>query len=188
MPTLEATEIEQARQYFDQTRQRVVDVTSGLSEAQWQFKPAPGRWSIAEILEHMVTVEERVLGPVRQGLVNAPAPAADRNYREADAIIFAKIPDRSNKAEAPEAIHPTGKWTQAETLDRLGRNYARLIEFVESTPDLRAHELESPPMKFITQGAYTTWDGYQWALAAAAHDLRHVHQIAEVKSEPNYPR
>jgi len=79
MTTLESTDLDQARQYFDRSRGRVVEVTTGLSNEQWRFKPAPDRWSIAEILEHMVIVHERVLGRVREQLPQAPAPPADRD-------------------------------------------------------------------------------------------------------------
>jgi uncharacterized damage-inducible protein DinB len=79
MTTLESTDIDQARQYFDRSRGRVVEVTTGLSDAQWKFKPAPDRWSIAEILEHMVIVHERVIRRVREELPQAPAPPPDRD-------------------------------------------------------------------------------------------------------------
>ena len=39
MITLEATDIEQAHQYFAHTLKRVTDATTGLSEAQYRFNP-----------------------------------------------------------------------------------------------------------------------------------------------------
>ena len=36
-------ELDQAREYFLQSRSRVVEVTKGLSDAQWRFKPALDR-------------------------------------------------------------------------------------------------------------------------------------------------
>jgi uncharacterized damage-inducible protein DinB len=188
MTTLESTDLTQAHQYFAQTRKRVLEVTTGLSDAQWRFKPAPDRWSIAENLEHMVMVQERILGPVREQLAQAPAPPADRDYEQVDRIVIEKIPDRSRKAKAPDHIAPTGQWSLPAALDRLARNYERLAGFVESTPDLREHVLESPPLRFVTNGEFETMDGYQWALVVAAHDQRHVSQILEVQADPNYPR
>jgi hypothetical protein len=187
MTTLQSADLDQARQYFDYTRGRVIDVTAGLSESQWKFKPASDRWSIAELLEHMVMVQERFLGPICEQLAQAPAPPVDRDNRQIDAIVFERIPDRSIKAKAPEFIEPTGTWTLPAALDRLSRNYERLSEFVESNPGLREHILESPPLKIVTNGAFHTMDGYQWALTVAAHDERHVRQILEVKADPNYP-
>ena len=187
MTTLESTDIDLARQYFDRSRDCVVEVTTGLSDAQWRFKPAPDRWSIAEILEHMVIVHERVLGRVREQLPQAPAPPADRDYHKLDAIVLEKIPDRSIKAKAPDYIQPTGRLTLPDAMDRLFLNYEVLTSVVESTPGLREHVLEAPPLRVVTNGAFDTMDGYQWALTAAAHDQRHVAQILEVKGDSRYP-
>jgi uncharacterized damage-inducible protein DinB len=188
MSTLQCTDIEQARDYFAATEKLVANATSGLSEAQWRFKPAADRWSIAEILEHMVIVQERILGPVTEQLAQAPAPEADRDHEAVDRLVFEKIPDRSIKAKAPEFIAPTGRLSPEDALHRLRRNYERLEAYVESTPDLRAHLLESPPLRIVTNGEHTMMDGYQWALTVAAHDERHVRQMLEVKGDPNYPQ
>lgn len=185
--TLLTTDLEQAREYFARTRNRVLEVTKGLTDAQWKFKPAPDRWSTAQNLEHMVLVQERVLGPVREQLSQAPPPPARSDTRKIDAIILAKIPDRSVKAKAPEFLEPSGEWSVGATLERLNRNYERLSDFVDSTPDLREHVLESPPLKIVTNGEFTTMDAYQWALTVAAHDERHVRQIEEVKADSRYP-
>jgi hypothetical protein len=138
MTTLESTDIEQARQCFNRSCGRVVEVTTGLSDAQWRFKPALDRWSIAEILEHMVIVHERVIGRVREQLPQAPVPPADRDYHKLDAVVIEKIPDRSIKAKAPDYIQPTGLLTLPDALDRLFRNYEHLAECVESTRPARA--------------------------------------------------
>jgi hypothetical protein len=187
MITLEATDIEQAHQYFARTLKRVTDATAGLSGAQYRFKSAPDRWSIAEILEHMVIVHDRVLARILEQLPTAPAPPADFNSRRVDAVIFEKIPDRSIKAKAPDFIEPAGLLTPSQSLDRVARGYERLANYVESSPDLREHVLESPPLRVVTEGAYSLSDGYQWALTAAGHDERHIRQIEELKAHPNYP-
>jgi len=187
MLTIESTEVDQARCYFSHTWNQIVEVTSGLSDAQWRFKPAPDRWSIAENLEHLVLVHERVLGRVREQLPAAPAPRAGLDPRVIDTIIFEKVPDRSIKAKAPDFMCPTGSWTLPATLERLSQSYETLNHFVESTPDLREHALESAPLRVVTNGAYDHMDGYQWAITAAAHDLRHVNQILEVKADARYP-
>ena len=182
-----AADIGTALDYFNRTHQHVIAVTTGLSDAQWRFKPAPDWWSIAEILEHMVIIEERVLGPIRTQLEQSPAPSADYNPAVVDRIVFEKIPDRSVKAKAPAGVNPSGEWNQTDTLDRIARNYRRLAEFVQSTPCLRQHTLESPPLRFLTNGAHTTMDGLQWAITAAALDERHLHQIEELQAHANYP-
>ena len=39
---------------------------SGLSEKQWKFKPAPDRWSVAEVSEHIAVSESTLLGLVQK--------------------------------------------------------------------------------------------------------------------------
>src|SRR5579885_3429484 len=77
-PTISSAELDRARLYIQQTQTLVVGATKGLSPAQWKFKPAADRWSIAEIVEHMVLAQDLILGPIREQLAKAPA-AADRD-------------------------------------------------------------------------------------------------------------
>src|SRR5713101_1048370 len=45
-------EKDKALQYLETTKKGVLEATKGLSEAQWNFKPAPDRWSVAQVTEH----------------------------------------------------------------------------------------------------------------------------------------
>ena len=183
---LTTSEIDEARRYLDQARENVLSATEGLSDAQWNYRPASGGWSIAEIVEHMGIIQERILGPFSQALAESPeSNSADSEI--IDTIINTKFADRSRKFNAPEFVRPTGQWTPAESLNRLSRNTARLIERLESTPGLRQRRIPSPPLNAITEGAYKLMDGYQWILAAAAHNERHTKQILEVKAETKFP-
>jgi DinB superfamily len=182
-----APEFEKAQLYLRQTQDGAIGATKGLSEAQWNFKPAPDRWSIAEILEHVIFVQERVLGPMREQLAAAPPPPSDYDREQIDAIVLHQFPDRLSKIPSPEFLHPTGRWAPSEALDRMVRNCACMNELLESAPDLRQHAIEALPLKLISQGKYKFMDGYQWLLAAAAHTERHTKQILEVKAHVNFP-
>jgi hypothetical protein len=183
---LTAAELEQAHLYLQQTREGLVGATRGLSEEQWKFKPAPERWSIAEILEHVVIVQERVLGPIRDQLATAPGVPANYDYQQVDAIVINQFPNRLAKFQAPGFVNPSGL-APSEALDRFVKNYLRLIEFLETTPGLREHAVEAPPLKGVSKGSYGLMDGYQWILAAAAHAERHTKQILEVMAHANFP-
>jgi uncharacterized damage-inducible protein DinB len=180
-------ELEQARLFLQQTRNAVIGATKGLSAAQWTFKPAPGQWSIAENLDHMVIVQERVLGPILSQLASAPAPPANRDYKAVDAIVIHQFPTRLAKFQAPEFIRPVDQIVPSESLDRLKTNYIRLMDYVESTPGLRQHAGEAVPLKAVSNGEYDVMDGYQWVLAAAAHTERHAKQMLEVMADDNFP-
>jgi len=186
-PFLTAAERELAHRYLQQTHHGIVGAIKGLSGDQWRFRPAPDQWSIAEVAEHVIFVNELILGPGREKLRNAPAPPFDRDLKFVDSIILGQFPSRLAKFSAPAMSHPVGRCASpAEALDLLGKTYAELDEYVES-PDLRQHATEAPPIKAITNGAYDTLDGYQWILAVAAHCERHTKQMLEVRADPAFP-
>lgn len=179
--------MQDANQYIDETRDGLIAAVQGLTPDQWNFKPAPQSWSIAQNLEHVVIVQERVLGPIGEKLAAAPPAPADHPAEEIDAFVVAAFADRSEKFQGPEAIHPTGGCTPDEALRRLDENCRRLKHYLQSTPDLRRHAIDSLPLKALSKGKFQFMDGYQWLLAAAAHTERHRRQILEVKASAGFP-
>ena len=55
---LTQAEKEHALQYLESTTRDVLDATKDLSEAQWNFKAAPDRWSVAQVMEHIAAAED----------------------------------------------------------------------------------------------------------------------------------
>jgi hypothetical protein len=180
-------ELEQARLFLQQTRNALIGATKGLSKAQWTFKPVPDQWSIAENLDHIVIVQERVLGPILSQLASAPAAYANRDYKAVDAIVIHQFPTRLAKFQAPEFVRPVDQIVPQELLDRLKTNYIRMMDYLESTLGLRQYAGEAAPLKAVSNGAYEVMDAYQWVLAAAAHTERHAKQMLEVMADDNFP-
>lgn len=178
--TLSQADREKGLQYLQQTQEGVVTATKGLSEAQLTFKPAPDRWSIAEVLEHITVVEGAIYGNVTENIMKAPAGPADRDTAKFDAEVLGMVPDRTHKVKAPEQFVPNGRWPAAETLDHFLKVRGRTIEFFDATPDLRAHVGGQSP--------FGPLDGYEWIMFTAAHSARHTKQILEVKADPNFPK
>jgi hypothetical protein len=50
---------------LEESNQHFLAAINGLSEAQWRFKPAPTRWSIAEVAEHLALVDQGIGGAIR---------------------------------------------------------------------------------------------------------------------------
>jgi hypothetical protein len=181
-------DLDQGRMYLDHVHTNLTGVIKRLSPAQWNFKPAPDRWSIAENVDHVEFVQGIVLGRVRDLLPTAPASAPDRDYRAVDAIVLGVFPHRFARFNAPEPLLPTSRFkSPQDALPRLAENTARLTAQLELTPDLRGRVLDAPPLKASTQGEHTVMDGYQWLMTAAAHTERHTHQILELMADPNFP-
>jgi len=179
--TLTQADRDKGAQYLQQTRDGVVAATKGLSEAQLKFKPAPDRWSVAETLEHIALAEDFIFQSVTDKIMKSPAGPADRDTVKIDALILSAVPDRSQKRQAPGPLVPTGRWTPADTLDHFLASRAKTIEFLQSTPDLRAHVSSENPFQ-------QPLDAYDWLLFISAHSERHTKQILEVKADPNFPK
>ncbi len=167
--------------FLEKTRDGVVEATKGLSEAQFKFKSAPDRWSVAETLEHIALAEDFLFGIDTEQVMKAPAGAADRDYKKIDAMVLAMVPDRSHKAQAPPPLVPTGRWTPAEALDHFLKSRAKTIEYMKTAEGLRDHVVTNDPLS-------QPMDGYEFLLFIGAHSERHTKQIDEVKADPNFPK
>jgi hypothetical protein len=181
--TLSPAEREHAVAELESSRRAFLEATNGLSEAQWNFKPAPDRWSIAECSEHIAVTEVLILKLVTNQVLKGPAAPEKRALVQGkDTALMAMGVDRSAKFKAPEAIQPTRRWvTSGEITKNVLDNRARTIDFINTTQeDLRNHFMDHPVFK--------TLDTYQWILLTSAHIRRHTAQILEVKADPNFPK
>ena len=178
--TLTPKERDAAVKYLEETREKFLASVTGLSEAQWKYKSAPDRWSVAEVAEHVALSEGIILQLITDRVMKTPA-AKTPAPATADDMVVKMILDRSGKFQAPEMLKPTGKWATREELTKdflAGRE--RTIAYVKGTQeDLRAHSAPHPVLK--------TLDAYQWVLLLAAHSARHTAQIEEVKTSPGFP-
>jgi len=165
------------------TRKQFLDAVTGLSAAQWHFKPSDGSWSLLEIAEHIAASEESLFEIVTRKILAAPpAPEKKPAVQGKDQQVLTVFRDRSVKAKAPESLAPRGRWPTPEAIvERFRDSRDRTIAFVETTPrDLRAHFSPHPATGLL--------DAYQWILSISAHSARHVAQIEEVKAHPRFPR
>ncbi len=179
--SLSPEERDKALKYLETTRANVVEVTKGLSSAQWNFKPAPDRWSVAEVTEHIAAAEDFLMGMVTEKVMKAPARTEADDVKAIDEQVLKAVPDRTNKVQAPEPLQPTNRYGSPEaSLKHFEESRGKTIEFLKSTNDLREHAADSPFGKKM--------DGYEWVLFVAAHSERHTKQINEVKTDPNFPK
>ena len=158
--SLTSADRDSAVTYLEKTRDAVEASTKGLTNAQWTFKAAPEKWSVAQVVEHLALAEDLFFDTVTQKVMSAPAGAPDRDFKKTDAAVLANVPDRSHKLQAPDELVPTGRWSPQEALNHFVRSRARTIQYLQNTPDLREHVMAGPT------GA--PLDAYEWILLAAS--------------------
>ena len=171
-----------ALQYLESTKKGVLDATKGLSDAQWNFKPGPDRWSLAELIEHLAAAEDMLRGVAETQIMKSPAVPArsPEEIKKSDEAVLTMVPDRSHKFQAPEPLKPTNRFgSPAAAQKHFVESRAATEEYLKTTPGLREHLGDSPIGKL---------DGYDFLLFTAAHSERHTKQMLEVKADPNFPK
>jgi uncharacterized damage-inducible protein DinB len=135
-------------------------------------QPAPERWSVAEVLEHMTTTEELLLGMVEKAVASPPDPDAAGILAAVPIATFAeRIQDRSQPAQAPEMLHPKGGKSRDEAIAHYHATRERSLAFVRTTEAaVGAHTAPVPTGKLTAHHLLTV---------LANHNLRHNKQIAE---------
>ena len=173
-------EKDKALQYLETTKKNVLEATKGLSEAQWNFKPAPDRWSLAQVMEHIAASEDFIRGMLKEKVMMAPAGEPGRDVKKTDDAVLAMVPDRTTKAKAPEPLVPTNRFGSPEgAIKHFVESRATTEDFLKTASGLRDHVTDSPLGKL---------DGYEFVLFIAAHSERHTKQINEVKADANFPK
>jgi DinB superfamily len=177
-PAASLTALERQRlvAHLEMTESWLVDEVSGLSPAQLQFRPAPGSWSILEVLDHLVVAEPIYWQDLQRAM---KAPPGSRKPSATDADILRYGIDRTQRQKAIAAEEPKGQlrdpWAGLDTLRKL---HAQMLQYARTTDDdLRSHIVER-------EGS----DAYQWMLLISTHEQRHVLQIREIKADAKFPK
>lgn len=182
-PTLSDTERSFLINHYKQSREKFLNEIKGLTKAQWEFRPAEDRWTIAEIAEHIVLAEglgfEIVTKQVMQSPVRTPSEAAAMSEQ----TIIDGATDRTHKFQAPDVLKPTHRWkAPGEIVDQFEKARAATLAYLQTTTDdLRHHTAMHPVFR-------KELDGYQWLLTLSSHCERHTNQIADVKADKNFPK
>lgn len=154
----------------------------GLTPEQWNYKPSPEVWSVAECAEHIVLTEDLLREMVANKVLATPAtPDRVAERSQGDAKVLAMITDRSFKAKAPEQLIPSRRFaTPDDALREFQGRREKTIAFAKSRDDFREHAVPHPVLKEV--------DAYQWLLYLSGHTMRHTAQILEVKAVSGFPR
>src|SRR5688500_14186277 len=162
--------------HLDENRVVLRAAVDAVPAAVHQTRPAPGRWSVAETLEHLARVEEQITRFLGAKLgEHAPTlrPATD-TASILERLDHRLIIDRRRRITAGERVLPRGDVDSATAFAALEASRAKLRELVVSydgiaiDPVTHAH----PVLGVI--------DAYQWFLFIGSHEARHADQIREI--------
>jgi hypothetical protein len=146
-------------------------VPPGLRE----WMPAPDRWSVAEVLEHLGIVERRVAKMLGDGILAAqrdgPLPPDPDHAAILPTIDAQQVLDRERAFMAREAVQPRSGATAAEAWDRLQQSRQALRGVLMAADGLRTDSIRVPH-PFLGELTF-----HQWIAFVGLHESRHAAQI-----------
>ena len=153
-------------------REAVDSVPADLRNTQ----PAPSRWSVADVLEHLALVEGRFKTVLADRLAEAKAgglAAESGTSSIVGSYDVAPLLDRSDKHAAPEVVIPQGAEWQAAWKNLEAARQGFLDVYVAgdglALGDVVNHHPRIGKLNL-----------YQWGIWLGGHEARHTEQIHEI--------
>jgi hypothetical protein len=161
-------------QRLDESLRVLEKSLAGLAEKDWEKKPAPERWSVGEIVHHLVLVEVQRLQWLKDLLEGRreSAPARDRpapdiaSYRRHEHRVQTKEHMQPTPGIPPKILLAGFRRGRAET-----RSFAGAIDLAK---------LQQVWLNTKTLGAL---NGAEYLEFLAAHTERHADQIQQVRKQ-----
>ena len=162
------------------TRDSLVTETENLSDTQWNFREAPGRWTIKEVTEHIAIWELLLMHEVSKGLGAGPQPQwtskPDSVYVN---FILEEKPHISVEYTKPFTYTlPLGLNTGKNNLAWFLKMRNESIGYIKTAEeDLRMYYLKQ-----------TRPNVHQVYITIFGHCQRHLRQIRKIKANAGYPK
>jgi hypothetical protein len=162
--------------HHEMTGKWLVDEVSALSPAQLNFRTAADRWTVAEVVEHLVVAEPTYWKLFQDGM-KRPGQKLDQQASDTDVLWYGI--DRTRHEKTPAKTDPKGRSVDVQkALGDFQKLHASMLDYARSTgEDLRAHTVPE-------------WgvDAYQCLVEISAHAQRHILQIREIKANADFPK
>ena len=168
--------LEQVFARLDRSRASLGAAVDGVPASVRETRPAPDRWSVAEVIEHLSIVERMFSDRIARAL-EARSAALDRETEERAALpegVETRMADRVNKRNAPDVAQPKGALPCAAAWAIVQDGHERLRAALGRTDGLALGQVTLDHPFF---GSLTI---YQWIELIAAHEARHTEQIREI--------
>ncbi len=164
----------------DKIHGKLKETVSALTNEQANFllEEDGGKWSVANIVEHIAIVQEGMTKISAKLLSKAQnrGGKADGAAKLSENFAQKALEAKDLKFEAPEMVRPSGKFSIAESL-------AKLEETRASLKDLRPlfESVECSDFKFPHpfMGELTA---HEWLALVGGHEIRHIRQIENILS------
>jgi hypothetical protein len=164
------------------SRDQLVKETQNLTEAQWNFKEAPDRWSIKEVVEHIAIWELLFQREISQAISAGPQPDFAKAAKP-DSVYLGFIMETKP--------HVSVEYTKPFTfslpmgLNSGQNNKAWLLKMRNESIHYLTGATEDLRMYFLKAGRPNVHQVY---INTFGHADRHLRQIQKIKQHKAYPK
>ena len=159
------------------------DEVQDLSDAQLGFRPAPSRWSIGEIVDHLCLAERAMIRSISRLLQHA---AGLGQIAEPGSMVTPShaidLELYNQPAGAPESVLPSPDRPLERLLAGLEESRERLQEVTRRAEGRVVGDVTLPHFQ-LGQINF-----YQWLAVQGAHEAKHTAQIRRIKADPAFPK
>jgi hypothetical protein len=163
--------VERTVKHLNRTRADLLAVAERIPAGRWRDRPAPGKWSAAEVIAHLTQVEAAIADGMEKLLAREPRPVPLWKRLH--------IPPRASRwrffrAETPIPLDPALVEEKAVRLGRFAAGRRRTLELLEANgeKDLRRWRFPHP--------FFGSLNGYAWFKNINHHEFRHTKQLREI--------
>jgi hypothetical protein len=184
-----AREVEQFRQQFDDLSQSADRLVEALSDPQFEWQPAPGRWSIAQCIEHLNTTARLYLPQLDEAIANAIRRGTygegPYSYNIFGRFLTALMePPPRIRVASPPAFHPPPTRPRGEVMAAFRAYQVQFVDRLRQANglDLARATVRSPMYSWLR---FSLGSGFALMLA---HERRHLWQARQIVADPAFPK
>lgn len=156
---------------LEKSRSELESLVAQVDAEHWNHRTDAERWSVGEVVEHLLMAEEAFHGMLTGALAGDENPEWEAVAANGVEGVVHLVQDRTQKFQAPENLAPSGELSREEALSRYATARAKMLDLVRST--------EAPVKKHTVEGPPGTMNVQQWFALCGAHNLRHNQQIQD---------
>ncbi|MGH9776581.1 MAG: DinB family protein [Candidatus Acidiferrales bacterium] len=149
----------------------LLETCKAFPEERWRDAPRTGAWSAAEIIGHLASVEEAILGGMNQ-VASKPAVAIPiwKQFHLPSRLAAW----RGFKVKTPIPLDPKLVFDKPPAIERLKSTRRATLQFLEDNKgrDLKRYRFPHP--------FFGSLNLYDWLRVTSYHEVRHTKQLGDL--------
>ena len=164
-------------------------LTGGLTREQFNWRPQPDRWSVAQCVDHLNITNRRWISCLEKGVSEGRTKRMLRDGPYAYGLFsrwFLRLtePPVKTRFKAPKSLRPPSSQLRDDVMLEFIALHDRIEQLVQESDglDLVRIKVSSPVASFIRYSLGMAF----WIITA--HDRRHLWQTRQLLQDKNFPK